>query len=560
MSAAGIRAGSAYVEIFAKDGQFQQAMQRIEGRMKSMGTAFTSAAKPIMALGSAIVAPIMASAAAFSTQGDAIAKMAKRTGLSTEAVSGLSFAAQQSGTDVAALETSLRRMQRTVDDAGNGSKTAAEALGRIGLTAAMLAGMSPENQLGAIADGLNSISDPGEKASLAMQIFGRAGTGILPMLAEGSQGMKRLRDEAQSLGLVMDSETAAKAEVLNDAINRMSKASQAAFREIGAAVAPILSEIADWLAKVSAEAGQWIKDNQDTVVFALKSGAAILGLGAALYAVGTAFKVAAGTISGFRAAVAVLPMLLSPVGLAIAGVAAVAGILAYAFWSVDKNAKNAKSSMKGVGGDGAAAINRAQQDMDRIMAEGEARAERAAGNAGRSARPGTAAGQPAEVDFGPGGNLDVATMPRGEASGPGSVDVYGRPSGGPSRADVGRVTLGTFGDGMGLGIAPEIADLEKPTNETAANTGRMAAMMEEAQANGGSVLPGADAPAAAAVADGAQAAVQQASVMTDLAATMKTGFGELIAAVKQQTKAAENSFATLKSIDRGLASVGVVFS
>jgi TP901 family phage tail tape measure protein len=70
-SAGAIRAGSAYVEIFARDGQFQQAMTRMRTRMMALGTQLRQAGTGMTLGGAAIGAPFILAArtaAAFSLE------------------------------------------------------------------------------------------------------------------------------------------------------------------------------------------------------------------------------------------------------------------------------------------------------------------------------------------------------------------------------------------------------------------------------------------------------------------------------------------------------------
>jgi len=70
-SAGAIRAGSAYVEIFARDGQFQQAMSRIRARMMTLGTQLRQAGTSMTIGGTAMGAPFVfaaRTAAAFSLE------------------------------------------------------------------------------------------------------------------------------------------------------------------------------------------------------------------------------------------------------------------------------------------------------------------------------------------------------------------------------------------------------------------------------------------------------------------------------------------------------------
>src|SRR5690606_34764598 len=102
------------------------------------------------------------------------AKLADRLGLTTEALAGLNHAAELSGVSQESLSRSMEKMLNTIGEAAGGSKTATVALGRLGLSAEQMASMSADQQLAAIADGLNSVASPAERAAAAQDIFGRS--------------------------------------------------------------------------------------------------------------------------------------------------------------------------------------------------------------------------------------------------------------------------------------------------------------------------------------------------------------------------------------------------
>src|SRR5690606_9206364 len=128
----------------------------------------------LVAAGAAAAAPIAAMVGLFVRAGDELEKMAERTGLSVEALSELKVAAEQSGTDLDTLEKGVRTLQRTINDAERGLSTANNALADLGLTAADLRALSPEEQFKLVAERLSQIDDPAKRAALAMQILGRA--------------------------------------------------------------------------------------------------------------------------------------------------------------------------------------------------------------------------------------------------------------------------------------------------------------------------------------------------------------------------------------------------
>jgi hypothetical protein len=322
MSAGAVRAGGVFVEIGADPAKFFAALKGVNKSIASIGKSMQSAGTKMSALGAGVVGPIFASAAAFSSVGSSLYDMSKRTGVAAESLSVLQFAAEQTGTDMSGVETALKKMQKAVFAAGTGSKEAAKALEMVGLKASDLAGLSADQQMGKIADGLMSIKDPGTRAAVAMQIFGKSGTDILPMLDGGSAGMAAFADEAERLGLIMDSETAAKADALGDAIDAVKLSMKMAFIQVGSAVAPILTQVAQAIALVVASVGKFIRENKAFVVSVLKGGAALIGIGTSIAGIGLSLQGLSGGISLVLKGFGLFSALASPVLLVAGGIGA----------------------------------------------------------------------------------------------------------------------------------------------------------------------------------------------------------------------------------------------
>lgn len=297
MSANAVRQGRVYVEIGADPKKLFAALGTGNKRIGQLGSSMMSIGNRLMAAGTAITAPILGAAAAFSEVGDAVAKMAARTGLSTEAVSAFGFAAGQSGTDIGTLEKGVRTMQRTLDTAAQGGKAASKAFERLGVDVGALQQLSPEDQFLALSDALAAVEDPGERAALAMQIFGRAGTALLPMFSNGAAGIRALMAQAEQLGIVMDADTAKSAERLNDSIGELMTAFKAITVTVGAAVAPALSGLASSVALIAGQVAKYVSENKAFVQQALGVGAAFVAVGATLTAAGFALQAVSTGIS-----------------------------------------------------------------------------------------------------------------------------------------------------------------------------------------------------------------------------------------------------------------------
>jgi NTP pyrophosphatase (non-canonical NTP hydrolase) len=351
MSAGKVRQGGVFVEIGAEAGKFFATLANVNKQIGQAGKAMAMMGAKLTAVGTAITAPLAGAAAAFAAVGDSIQKVAARTGLSAEAISGLAFAAEQSGADMATLEKGIRTMQRTLADAAAGGGAAAEAFRRLGMDVGTLASQSPEQQFMAMATALAAIENPGERAAAAMRIFGRAGAGLLPMLAGGAAGIDELRAEAARLGLVMDQDTADSAAALTDAMNAMTKAVRAIVVNVGGALAPIFTKLANIVAGLAGQFSKFVKENARFIQVALAVGAAVTGLGVALAAAGVAVM---GLSAGLGAIGGVLAAIASPIGLVVGGLAAMVAFgpqirnaLGGAFGSVGAMIGDAANSIAG---------------------------------------------------------------------------------------------------------------------------------------------------------------------------------------------------------------------
>ncbi len=333
----GIRAGRAFVELGVSD-KLTAGLRRAQKQLEAFGAGLRSVGIRMAGIGAAAVTSLFGAARMFATVGDDLEEMSQRTGVSVEALSELGFAADIAGSDLETLETGIKHMQRAIVEAADGSEAAQQALAKLGLSAADLAGLSPDEQFKRMADGIGRIEDPALRVAVAMQIFGRSGTKLIPLLAGGAAGIEALQEQARRLGLTISTETAHDAAELNDALDSLWRVVRQGVFTIGAALAPTLKDIAERMTRVIVTATDWIKRNREVVVWALKvaaavaaTGIALVVLGVAVSGIGAALGLLAGVISGvgtvFGVIGAAIGALLSPIGLVVAAVVGLGGAL-----------------------------------------------------------------------------------------------------------------------------------------------------------------------------------------------------------------------------------------
>ncbi len=173
--------------------------------------------------------------------GDQVAKTAGKLGIGIEALQEFRYAAERSGVSTATFDSSLTAMQKRLGEAARGTGAAKKALDQIGLSAKDLVAMGPEKAMGAIADRLQGIEAPAERAAIAAALFSRSGIGMVNMLGGGSEALQQLRDDARKTGYVLSVEAARDAEKFADAQLDAQLTVKGLKNTIGAELMPVVT-------------------------------------------------------------------------------------------------------------------------------------------------------------------------------------------------------------------------------------------------------------------------------------------------------------------------------
>jgi len=204
----------------------------------------------IGAMASAVTAFGLLSAKVFAGVGDAIDKMAKRSGIGVEALQSLRFAAEQSGSSIEMVEKSIFKLDRAIGDAIGGSTALQDDFAQLGVDIQALSTMSPEKQLEVMADALMAIENPAERAAIGARLMGRGFEELQPLLQEGSEGIQALRSEYDAFGISLSQTDVSNAAELTDAFNRMRSVMRGFITQVGAKLAPTLTAIANKLTEL----------------------------------------------------------------------------------------------------------------------------------------------------------------------------------------------------------------------------------------------------------------------------------------------------------------------
>jgi hypothetical protein len=170
--------------------------------------------------------------------GGVLSDVAGQTGMTAGKVMLLRTAFDQAGIGADQVGGTINKMQRAIAEATTGSGPAAEALQKLGLSAAELSAQSPDQAFNAIGAALSGIANPTERAAAAMDIFGKSGGKLLTLFGD-SGALATAGDTLGAQASIMD-KNASVFDRTSDLINASSNKLQGVFVGMAESIAPAI--------------------------------------------------------------------------------------------------------------------------------------------------------------------------------------------------------------------------------------------------------------------------------------------------------------------------------
>lgn len=177
--------------------------------------------------------------------------LSEKTGETVENLYKLEYAAKLSNVESSTLGAGLRKLATGMQGVNLETGKAVEGFKAMGLTVKNADGTfrSQTDVLLDVAEKFATYKDGAAKSALAMDIFGKAGTDLIPLLNRGKEGIKELTDEAQRLGFVMSKQDQETLSHYEETMKKFHSGMEAAGRVIAVALVPTLTKLANWLAE-----------------------------------------------------------------------------------------------------------------------------------------------------------------------------------------------------------------------------------------------------------------------------------------------------------------------
>lgn len=203
-------------------------------------------------------------ASGFDTVGSQTSKLQRVMGGSAEDASRLAHALSMSGVDSGGAQKAFRAFAKQI---AGGSKDF-KALG-INLTGAGGKARSTQAILADTADIFANMPDGAQKTALAMKLFGKAGTDMLPVLNKGKDGMAELFAESDKLGTTLSGKDLESVKAATKAKRLFGEAAKGVQVALGRELYPTLTTGANLLANrvvpLFRTAVEWIKQNRSWI-------------------------------------------------------------------------------------------------------------------------------------------------------------------------------------------------------------------------------------------------------------------------------------------------------
>lgn len=259
-----------------------------------------------------------------SQTADNLLTLSSTTGLSTDALQEFEYASELLDVSSDTMQGSLTKLIKNMETAKDGTGDAAEAFKTLHIKVANSNGsLKDANDVFYKAiDALGKVKNETDRDAMSMQIFGKSARDLNPLIEAGSAKLKELGIEAHNVGYVMDNETLQQFGQLDDAMQRMSKQGDALKNSLALALLPVLTGLFETMGKIPVPVLQTIivltatvttvllvvkaiKEMSGAVsgiksmfdpanVAMLKTTAIVIGVVAALIALGTIIAVIAG--------------------------------------------------------------------------------------------------------------------------------------------------------------------------------------------------------------------------------------------------------------------------
>lgn len=244
--------GSIIIGIRANTSDLKKNLGQAKNQINDFGSSLTSAKSLVLGLGAALAGSAFISwLNSTAKEMDRFSEILDLTGSKGDKLSALAYAADLAAVDTETLASAVVKLNKNL--AEDSDSKMGKSLSEIGLNIEELRAMDPADAFTEIAQGISTLPDQASKTAAAMQIFGKAGANLVPLLSMGSAGIAELQEEARKLGITFDEVEAGKIGAAYDSLGRVQAIITGIGQDIAVELAPYITSITDQIVAFATE-------------------------------------------------------------------------------------------------------------------------------------------------------------------------------------------------------------------------------------------------------------------------------------------------------------------
>lgn len=242
--------GTIFIDNEKANKSIEDTSKKADAGGKSVSSSFSSIVKAAGKAGAAVVtaagaigAGLYKMASNTAAAADAIDKGSQKVGFSASEYQKWDYVLGQNGDSIESLTTYVTKLTNNLDDAANGSTSAATKFARLGLSVEELQQMSREEMFDTVIKALAGMEDETERAALANDLLGNKSAALAPMLNTGSDAIEALKDQAEELGMVMSDDAIKGGVTFGDMIDTIKRSLAGAVNQLGSSLFPLINKL-----------------------------------------------------------------------------------------------------------------------------------------------------------------------------------------------------------------------------------------------------------------------------------------------------------------------------
>lgn len=253
------------VSVWAKTSAFTRGIRRSRKQLKILNKAFQEISPTILKFGTVVSGLVTGALAklvhASIVAGDLAVKTAGKLGLTTEALTGLQFAAERTGLAIRTFDMGLQRMTRRIAEAAVGTGEAQGAIKELGLDAQQLNLVDTEEKFLAVAEALSKVTNQAQVLRMGFKLFDSEGVAVVNTAKGGRVALLAFMKMAKMLGVALTDDAAKALEKTHNTITDFKSAVRGVGNELASRFAKDITSVVKKLTAFAV----WVRTSKSSV-------------------------------------------------------------------------------------------------------------------------------------------------------------------------------------------------------------------------------------------------------------------------------------------------------